>query len=451
MLTAVLITGTVWNAAPLDVRAQENAEAQPQTEADAQEQEPQQPQSAEEESPTHAAETAKPQQTAEEPAAGQTQDAAAEQDTALKQETPERTVESAPTEEAPSENTTETAEEQPVQEAQNTAGSGNLAQGEANLAQGEGWSIDADGVLIIETDDGFADWVKNGLLLYCHEVKKAVIKNGVHTIPECAFGCYNICQYMVSVETPDTVTAIEADAFNGCMQLQSIEIPNTVTSMGASVFASCGALSSCKLPENEKFTDIPAGCFEYCEKLAQIDIPNSVTSIGRTAFWETGLTSVTIPAKVTSIGDSAFAWCDKLETVYMLPTEPPTLDGTVFGTNGGSSSCKFITDGTQGIHVPESSVEKYKANWSRYEKCIAADTPPVQHIHKDHNNNDVSFTAWDKDDSLPDTAGSYYLTKDVKLSGEWSVPEGEINICLNDNTIIIKYTMIKIPSHAKVG
>ena len=52
-----------------------------------------------------------------------------------------------------------------------------------------------------------------------------------------------------------------------------------------------------------------------------------------------------------------------------------------------------------------------------------------------HNNS----TAWTAADSLPGTAGSYYLTQPV--SGSWAVPEGEVNLCLNGQTINGKITI----------
>ena len=52
-----------------------------------------------------------------------------------------------------------------------------------------------------------------------------------------------------------------------------------------------------------------------------------------------------------------------------------------------------------------------------------------------HNNS----TAWTAADSLPNSAGSYYLTRSV--SGSWAVPEGEVNLCLNGQTINGKITV----------
>ena len=42
-------------------------------------------------------------------------------------------------------------------------------------------------------------------------------------------------------------------------------------------------------------------------------------------------------------------------------------------------------------------------------------------------------TAWKAADSLPDSAGNYYLTQSV--SENWNVPTGEVNLCLNGQTI----------------
>lgn len=47
----------------------------------------------------------------------------------------------------------------------------------------------------------------------------------------------------------------------------------------------------------------------------------------------------------------------------------------------------------------------------------------------------VNFTAWNKTDSLPDTAGNYVLTGDVALSKAWTVPQGTTNLCLGGHTV----------------
>ena len=52
---------------------------------------------------------------------------------------------------------------------------------------------------------------------------------------------------------------------------------------------------------------------------------------------------------------------------------------------------------------------------------------------------DSAVTAWNAADSLPDSAGSYYLMQSV--SGNWTVPTGEVNLCLNGQTINGKITV----------
>ena len=52
-----------------------------------------------------------------------------------------------------------------------------------------------------------------------------------------------------------------------------------------------------------------------------------------------------------------------------------------------------------------------------------------------HTHNDITFTAWTSNDSLPTAAGSYYLVNDVTLGSLWNVPEGTTNLCLNGHAI----------------
>ena len=80
--------------------------------------------------------------------------------------------------------------------------------------------------------------------------------------------------------------------------------------------------------------------------------------------------------------------------------------------------------------------------WFNSQTALLADAQSGEHTHcvcgKDsgttvnghtHNNS----TAWTAADSLPGTAGSYHLTQSV--SGSWTVPMGEVNLCLNGQTI----------------
>lgn len=76
---------------------------------------------------------------------------------------------------------------------------------------------------------------------------------------------------------------------------------------------------------------------------------------------------------------------------------------------------------------------------TRYEKiCAALNAPALVaeqdsgHTEADHAN----MIPWEKTDSLPNTAGSYYLTQNVTLKKEWEVL-ADITLCLNGKSITL--------------
>jgi hypothetical protein len=87
----------------------------------------------------------------------------------------------------------------------------------------------------------------------------------------------------------------------------------TVTSIGDSAFFET-ALTSVTIPGS--VTTIGEDAFEFCFSLTNVTIPNSVTNVGQYAFARCySLTSVTIPNSVTGIGDGAFEFCYDLTSV----------------------------------------------------------------------------------------------------------------------------------------
>ena len=85
-----------------------------------------------------------------------------------------------------------------------------------------------------------------------------------------------------------------------------------------------------------------------------------------------------------------------------------------------------------------------KLDMTRYNAVYAAlaafALPQAGHTHcvcggngdVNGHEHDTAVT-WTTADSLPDSAGNYYLTQSV--SGSWTVPTGEVNLCLNGQTI----------------
>ena len=138
-----------------------------------------------------------------------------------------------------------------------------------------------------------------------------------------------------------TPTAIDKMAFYGCSDLTSITIPSSINYIAPYCpFEDCSGLKtlnynavSCTGPSSSSdrwFIDCP---------LTSLTIGDSVKSIpAYLAYYQTGITSLTIPGSVTSIGDYAFRGCSGVKYFYCNALTPPTL-----GTNCFPSGAIIIT------------------------------------------------------------------------------------------------------------
>lgn len=173
-------------------------------------------------------------------------------------------------------------------------------------------------------------WIGTHTFYNCSGLTSVTIPNNVTHIGSYAFSG---CSGLTSVTIPDSVTSIGFCTFANCSGLTSVTIPNNVTSIGGYAFCGCTGLTSVSIPNS--VTSIGSYAFYGCTGLTSVSIPDSVTSIGlRTFTYCIGLTSVTIPNSVTLISEDAFCNCTSLDTVYMMPTTPPTLGySNVFGNN----------------------------------------------------------------------------------------------------------------------
>ena len=96
------------------------------------------------------------------------------------------------------------------------------------------------------------------------------------------------------------------------------------------------------------------------------------------------LTSITIPSSINSIGDAAFSGCENLKEITVYVDEPIAL-----GSNG-ASVFEGVNFETCTLYVPESSIDKYKADeiWGQF-KNILAITAGIHDIRLDDKSNDV--------------------------------------------------------------
>lgn len=149
------------------------------------------------------------------------------------------------------------------------------------------------------------------------------------------------CPNLIAVNVP-LVENIGTFTFKGCSSLNTADFP-LVTTLENGAFDECVNLSMVNLPLLQVIKPLT---FRKCKVLATADF-NNVTSIGTQAFYDSGITSLTLRSNtvVTLENEDAF---------YFTPIE----------------------SGTGYIYVPSDLVDNYKSanGWSTYANQIQAIT-----------------------------------------------------------------------------
>lgn len=122
------------------------------------------------------------------------------------------------------------------------------------------------------------------------------------------------------------LSTIGERAFQACSTLASITLPDGLIEIGNHAFWNCG-LTSITLPES--LTTIKTGGIGYCKSLTSITLPESVTTIGMEAFYTCAFTSINIPSRITTIAEDTFYNCYKLRTVT-FPAGLTTIEHGAF-------------------------------------------------------------------------------------------------------------------------
>lgn len=171
------------------------------------------------------------------------------------------------------------------------------------------------------------------------------------------------------------VTKIGEDALKDNTTITSVTIPASVTEIGSNAFAGCTNLTSvnyagdwsnltiqsgnpavedaAKDAANEQLfyfaftpdnTAVIVTNYKYNGAAADVTIPSRykgkpVTTIGHAAFFNSAVTSVTIPDSVTSISDEAFINCPKLTNISI----PNSVTYIGFSAFSSCTSLKSIT------------------------------------------------------------------------------------------------------------
>lgn len=158
---------------------------------------------------------------------------------------------------------------------------------------------------------------------------------------------------VTSVTIPASVTEIGANAFAGCTNLTSVTYGGdwsnlTIQSGNPAVEDAAKDAANAPLfdfefipPDN---TAVIVTNYKYNGAAADVTIPSRyqgkpVTTIGHAAFFNSAVTSVTIPDSVTSISDEAFINCPKLTNISI----PNSVTYIGFSAFSSCTSLKSIT------------------------------------------------------------------------------------------------------------
>lgn len=131
--------------------------------------------------------------------------------------------------------------------------------------------------------------------------------------------------------TPDNTAAIVTNyKYNGAAA--DVTIPSRyqgkpVTTIGHAAFFN-SAVTSVTIPDS--VTSISDDAFVNCPQLTNISIPNSVTYIGFFAFGScTSLKSITLPSSLSSISGALFSGCSQLTTIH-IPVSVTSIGNNAF-------------------------------------------------------------------------------------------------------------------------
>jgi len=149
----------------------------------------------------------------------------------------------------------------------------------------------------------------------CSSLTTVNLSNSLSTIGETAF---ENCTALTTINTLGSITVLNNYTFKNCTSLESITLPSTLTKINYQVFYNSG-ITSITIPDNcttieSSYSNM--GVFENCVNLHSVVLGSGLQTIGSRAFLGSGVSgTIYFPKSLTSIGEYAFDTCTNLEGI----------------------------------------------------------------------------------------------------------------------------------------
>ena len=134
--------------------------------------------------------------------------------------------------------------------------------------------------------------------------------------------------------------------------IQSVTFGNTVEIVPDYAFQNCTGLATVSFAEGSQVDTIGEYAFDGCSSLSTIALPASLKYIGSYAFYNSGLTSITLGAELDSVGNRAFYGCNALTTVQWNSPNLKYTDNGSWYLFANNTSIQSVTFGSTVEVVP---------------------------------------------------------------------------------------------------
>lgn len=204
---------------------------------------------------------------------------------------------------------------------------------------------------------------------------------------------------------PTNVSIIDTNAFYNCVNLTKIIVPQSVISIQSNAFYNCTSIKSLKIPSN--ISTIGYSAFESCKGLTSIIIASK--KIGPSAFKSClKLDTVKLLSPEISIDNLAFAFCSKIDSIFLYSEIPPSVSAYTFNLVNITKCSLF---------VPTGKIASYQSNniWVKFiikeMGGLSLSTSSIDLASSATNNSDIKITA---DTSWTASSNQTWLSLDNK-------------------------------------